>query len=305
MSLKAYNGMMSRKSIKYIQDELCIRLDRFKDVSENKLAATYADIFFSHVDNHTNAITYIKDEANNEIKLEDSLSKIKIDNDTTILSYMYQASKILSEGYQINDFMAHLNLTIQAINNRKILIYPNIIVEEHKTILLEFLEDWYCQNQTDPDSTISRRQWKQREKDWYKFDEVQGFNIKIQLFDPTHYWNSLNKNFRGDELINKILKFIPSEEDRIKSIARRAVKAKIEKESKEQNEKISWRIFDRLTLDGNTEIEDYIKSHNIQVTTIDADFIKNAKFDLLKDERKEKLNKINTYQDDITRTNKI
>ena len=46
MSLKAYNGMMSRKSIKYIQDELCIRLDRFKDVSENKLAATYADIFF-------------------------------------------------------------------------------------------------------------------------------------------------------------------------------------------------------------------------------------------------------------------
>ena len=298
MSLKAYDGMMSRKSIKFIQDEIVKRLDRFKEASENKLAKSYAAAFTDHIDKHYDIIKRIEYEAITEVELKDKIKKIEINDDTTILSYLFQASKILSKCTYINDFMAHLNISIQAINNRKILVYPSIIVNEHKNILLEFLEDWYCQNQCDPDESVSRQQWKQREKDWYAFDEVRGFSIKIQLFDPNHYWNSLNDNFRGSELINKILKFIPSEETRIRRFARNSVIKQIEKEAKEKGEEVkSYNVIKRLTEENNTEIDDYIKSHNIQVTPIDFDLILNAKFDLLKAERKEKIDKINTCQE--------
>lgn len=298
MSLKAYDGMMSRKSIKYIQDEIVKRMDRFKEASENKLAKSYAEAFVNHIDKHYDVIKSIEFDAINEVEIKEKIKKIEINDDTTILSYLFQASKILSKGTYLNDFMAHLNISIQAINSKKILVYPNIIVHEHKPILLEFLEDWYCQNQCDPDENVSRQQWKQREKDWYAFDEVKGFNIKIQLFDPNHYWNSLNDNFRGTELVNKILKFIPSEETRIRRFARNSVINKIEKEAKEKGEEIkSYDVIKRLTDEGNTEIDDYIKSHNIQVTPIDADLIGNLKFELLKAERKEKLDKINTCQE--------
>lgn len=298
MSLKAYDGMMSRKSIKYIQDEIVKRMDKFKEASENKLAKSYADAFVSHIDKHYDVVKSIELDAINEVELKEKIKKIEINDDTTVLSYLFQASKILSKGTYVNDFMAHLNISIQAINSKKILVYPNIIVNEHKPILLEFLEDWYCQNQCDPDENVSWRQWKQREKDWYAFDEVRGFNIKIQLFDPNHYWNSLNDNFRGTELVNKILKFIPSEETRIRKFARNAVINQIEKEAKEKGEEVkSYNVIRRLTDEGNTEIDDYIKSHNIQVTQIDADLIGNLKFELLKAERKEKLDKINTCQE--------
>ena len=298
MSLKAYDGMMSRKSIKYIQDEIVKRMDRFKEASENELAKSYAAAFTDHIDKHYDVIKRIEFDAHQEIELKNKIDKIKIEDDTTILSYLFQASKILSKGTYLNNFMAHLNISIQAISSKKILVYPNIIVHEHKPILLEFLEDWYCQNQCDPDENVSRQQWKQREKDWYAFDEVRGFNMKIQLFDPNHYWNSLNDNFRGKELIDKILTFIPSEETRIRRFARNSVITQIEKEAKEKGENIkSYDVIRRLTEENNTEIDDYIKSHNIQVTPIDADLILNAKFELLKAERKEKLDKINTCQE--------
>jgi hypothetical protein len=296
MSLKAYDGMMSRKSIKYIQDEIIKRLDKFKDASENELAEKYANLFVDHFDGGMECVKSIGYEAHGDIEIQEKISKINIDDDTTILSYIFQASKILCQSTQQNGFMVHLNISLEAISNRKILVYPNIIVHKHKDILLEFLEDWYCQNSSDPDEDVPRRQWRQREKDWNNFNENQHFNLKIQLFDPTHYWNGLHQHFRGENLINKILEHIPSDEKRIRSIAKRRLIKKIEKELTEKGEKSSaWNISYRLSEKGNTEIDDYIKSHDIKIYKFDAEFIKNARLnhDPNKEIRKEKLKKIN------------
>jgi len=279
MSLKAYDGMMSRKSIKYIQDEITKNIDRFRDASENKLAKKYAKLFVEHFDGEMDIKNRINFDAQNEVKLDDEIKKIEIKDNTIILSYIYQVSKILSKGYFVNDFMAHLNISLQAINNKKILIYPSIIVNEHKQILLEFLEDWYCQNQCDADENVKKQQWKQREKDWYNFNEIPGFSMKIQLFDPTDFMKSLNSSFRGDKLINKILKYIPSDEKRIRKIAKSKVINNIEKEANDKGEKMSiWNIIDRISNKENTEIDDYIKNNNIEIVKIDFDFIKTATF---------------------------
>jgi len=278
MSLKAYDGMMSRKSIKYIQDEIIKRLDRFREASNNHITKKYAELFVGYFDKGISVIKEIEFEAIDDSDVRDKISKIKIEDDTTILSYIFQASKILSEGYFLNDFMVHLNLSIQAINNRKILIYPNIIVKEHKSILLEFLEDWYCQNQCDADENVKIRTWKQREKDWYNFDEVQGFSMKIQLFDPNHYWNSLVKNFRGKELIDGILKHIPSDEDRIRKIAKDIVINKLIEQSTVADKKLSfYEVIKLLEKDNNTEINDYIKNNEISIVKIDSEVITNTK----------------------------
>lgn len=296
MSLKAYDGMMSRKSIKYIQDEIIKRLDRFREASENQLAEKFAELFYEHVDKIRTVIDNIEFDAINEDSIKDKINKIKIDEETTIFSYIFQASKILSLSSYKNEFAVHLNITLEAIHNKKILVYPNILVNDHKPILLEFLEDWYCQNSCDADDRVSRRQWKQREKDWYNFDENRGFSLKIQLFDPTNYINSINRNFRGDKLMNKILEYIPSDEKRLRRIAKNAIIDNYEKEKKLKNEKPSlWEIVDRLSSDSNTEIDDYIKNNNIILTTIDEEFLKTAKLkpNPLADIRKEKLDEIN------------
>lgn len=295
MSLKAYDGMMSRKSIKYIQDEIVKRLDRLKKASENQIAETIADIFVEYFDNNFSVIKNIEYHTNGDRTIKEKIDQIKIDDDKTIWSYIYQASKILSESKYTNPFTVHLNISLQAINNRKILLYPNILVNEHKHILLEFLEDWYCQNQSDPDTRVPARIWKQREKDWYNFDEVQGFSMKIKLFDPSDYWNSLVINFRGEEAIEKILKFVPSDEERIKSIAYKLVINNYKKDCEEKNIKFNYyNVSSQLRCEGNTEVEDYIKNNNIILTKIDKDCIENAKlnYNPIAEIRKEKLQEI-------------
>lgn len=302
MSLKAYDGMMTRKSIKYIQDEIVKRMDRLKEASENRLAESYAEIFVDYFDSNYNVVENIKYDTLNEVALKNKIDEIKITDETTIWSYIYQASKILAEGHYINRFMVHLNITLEAVNNRKTLVYPNIIVNEHKPILLEFLEDWYCQNQCDPDERVNRRVWKQREKDWYNFNEIPGFNMKIQLFEPSSLLNSIVRNFRGDEAVEKILKFIPSDEKRLRGIAFVLMGKEYKKECEEKNIKYNFYEYSRrLQEEGNTEIDDYIKTHNIILTKIDADCIKNTKlnYNPISEQRKEKLQEITKNNESV------
>lgn len=95
-------------------------------------------------------------------------------------------------------------------------------------------------------------------------------------------------------MTDKILKFIPSDEYRIRKIAKNLILKNIEKEAKEKGEEIKiWNVIDRLSNSENTEIDDYIKSHNIKITTIDKDYISNEKINLLKLERKQKLDELN------------
>ena len=292
MSLKAYDGMMTRKSIKYIQDEIVKRMDRLKEASENKLAKSYAGIFIDYFDSNFSVVENIKyDTLNEEVALKNKIDEIKITDETTIWSYIYQASKILAEGRYINRFMVHLNISLEAVNNRKILVYPHIIVNEHKSILLEFLEDWYCQNQCDPDERVNSRVWKQREKDWYNFNEITGFNMKIQLFEPSNLLDSIVRNFRGEEAIEKILKFIPSDEERLNKIVKQII---IKREKENCKQKNIYFDPSELLKNINSEIEDYIKTHNIILTKIDNDCIKNAKlnYNPISEIRKEKLQEI-------------
>lgn len=175
MSLKAYDGMMSRKGIKYIQDEIIKNLPKFREVSVNKLAKKYAELFVDYVDDGHDIKKLFKFDVGNQKDLKSKMDDIEIDDNTTVFSYIFQASEILSEGHFRNSFMIHLNMSLQVINDEKILVYPNIIINEHKNILLEFLEDWNYQNQSDPDEDVPTEEWEERGKDWDVFDEIQIF----------------------------------------------------------------------------------------------------------------------------------
>lgn len=269
MSLKAYNGMMTKKGFKYIQDETIKRIDKFKDISKNKIAERYADLFVKYLDLDESIKSDLKFDAINE---KDILSQIDEINSKNILSYIFQTSKILSKSKYLNDFTVHLNLTIEEIEN-KILVYPNILVNEHKDILLEYLDDWYCQNQSDSDENVSKDEWNERSKDWYVFNEISNYLCQIQLFKPDEIFNNLLNDFRGDDLINRILKFIPSKEKRIKDKAIHLILKEYE-----MNDVFDYLKLKKELLSDNRKVQNYIDEMKVDVVDINYDLIKDLEF---------------------------
>lgn len=276
MSLKAYDGMMTRKGLAYIQKEILDRFSRFEEASQNALAKTYVDYIISHVDDNYNIIEHIKSCAINESKsIKNEIDNINITDQTTLFSYLFQAGNILSTGQYKNDFMVELKLFVDCIDD-KILINPSLNVKEHKDILLEFMTDWYCQNQSDQDESINDIEWKEREKDWYAFNEHRGFSINIMVFDPNHYWNNFNSFFRGDILYDKIIKYLPSDEKRKRKIAKmKIIDEKTKAVDKDDRMSKVWNIIGELSKKDNTEIDDYVRTHDIELINIDVDFLKN------------------------------
>lgn len=269
MSLKAYNGMMTKKGFKYIQDETIKRIDKFKDISKNKIAERYADLFVKYLDLDESIKSDLKFDAINE---KDILSLIDKINSKNILYYIFQTSKILSKSKYLNDFTVHLNLTIEEIEN-KILVYPNILVNEHKDILLEYLDDWYCQNQSDSDENVSKDEWNERSKDWYVFNEISNYLCQIQLFKPDEIFNNLLNDFRGDDLINRILKFIPSKEKRIKDKAIHLILKEYE-----MNDVFDYLKLKKELLSDNRKVQNYIDEMKVDVVDINYDLIKDLEF---------------------------
>lgn len=269
MSLKAYNGMMTKKGFKFIQNETIKRIDKFKEASKDQIAERYADLFVKYLDLDESIKSDLKFDAINE---EDILSQIDKINSKNILSYIFQASKILSKSKYKNEFTVHLNLTIEEIDN-KILVYPNILVNKHKDILLEYLDDWYCQNQSDPDDSVSEDEWNERSKDWYAFNGISNYLCQIHLFKPDNIFYGLMNEFRGDDLINRILKFIPSKEKRIKDKAIHLILKEYEMDN----------VFDYMKLrkellDNNEKIQNYIVEMKVDVVDINYDLIKDLEF---------------------------
>lgn len=278
MSLKAYDGMMTRNGLKYIQDGFKNHLDELREISLNKLGKSYADIIMDYVDNGDDMYTNLIYEAHGEIDIIDKLKQIKLD-DVTLISLLHQSSKILSTACYVNKFTVHLNVTLEALDD-KILVYPNIIVHEHRDVLLKFLDDWYCQDQCDEDETVPTDEWEQRKKDWYDFDETRGMTFKIHLFEPHHHWNSLNKHFRGDELFEYVLKNIPTDDERIRKLAYNKVfESKVKQyPDNEHGYSLFYDIRVELKQDGNTEIDDYIKNNDIELIKVDKDFLTSKYF---------------------------
>lgn len=269
MSLKAYNGMMTKKGFKYIQDQTIKRIDKFKEASKDQIAERYADLYVKYLDLDDSIQTDLRFDAVNEKNI---LSQIDEINSKNILSYIFQTSKILSKSKYVNEFTVHLNLTIEEIEN-KILVYPNILVNEHKDILLEYLDDWYCQNQCDPDENVSEDEWNERNKDWYAFNEINNYLCQIQLFKPDDIFKSLMDEFRGDDLINRILKFIPSKEKRIKDKAIHLIL----KENK-MNDVFNYFELRKKLLSNNKKVQNYIDEMKVDVVDINYDLIKDLEF---------------------------
>lgn len=269
MSLKAYNGMMTKKGFKYIQDETIKRIDKFKEVSKDQIAERYSDLFVEYLDLEDSIQTNLRFNAVNDKIMLSQIDEIDSKN---ILSYIFQASKILSKSKHINEFTVHLNLTIEEINN-KILVYPNLLVNKHREILLEYLEDWYCQNQCDPDDDVPEDEWVERSKDWYAFNNIGNYSCKIQLFNPDDIFNNLLNEFRGDDLINRILKYIPSKEKRIKDKAIHLIL----KEYK-MNDVSDYMKLRKELLDDNEKIQNYIDEMKVDVVDITYDLIKELEF---------------------------
>lgn len=212
MSLKAYDGMLYKKGFHSLQEKIKENLHILKAQSVDKVLKTYVRLLLKHIDLNEKVKDYFSFELINSKK--DTKRLLDINDDTTLLSYLYQAAVICSESFNVNDFTVHLNLTIEAKSKSKILVYPNILVNEHKETLLTFLEDWYAQDNSDPDENVSKYQWKTRRNDWYEFNTTRGMTNMIQLFNPNELMGGIVKNLRGDDLINGILSNIPSDEVR-------------------------------------------------------------------------------------------
>jgi len=271
MSLKAYDGMMTRNGLAYIQEEILKRIDRFEDASQNELAKCYAKDIILHVDEKCDIIHQMEYlSINDSEELKNKIKEISIKEDTTLMSYLFQSGKILSKSQYKNDFMVDLSLSIDCRDD-KILIFPNINVGEHRTILLEFLNDWYCQNQSDPDENVKEDEWDEREKDWYVFNEHKGLSMKIMIFDTNNYSKNLNEHFRGEILYQKILENIPSDDIRKRKIVTNILISEKLKDNDDYS--TVWNILGELKKDDNSEITEYINSHDIQLFKIDKEFL--------------------------------
>lgn len=269
MSLKAYDGMMTRKGFPYIHEKIKENLPLFLECSKTKLAEVFAEVFIGYADTGMNPKTatlfcyYTKQE-------ERELSEIKVEPDTTILSFLWQVAKIMSRSEFDNKFISHLTLTLEP-KGRKILVYPGIFVPGHKEILLSFLEDWYAQDQTDPPEDVPARQWEQRCNDWRDFNETRGMRIKIEIFDPTHYRDNLLEQIRGTQLIDKIFELIPSEDERKETIWKRGFIESIMEEGSVEKFFEAKEYY--RSEKGQKEFAEYKKKNPITLKKIDREFI--------------------------------
>lgn len=270
MSLKAYDGMMTRNDFEYIQNKLTERLPEFLEISKSTILKQYALLITDYVDDGRCVVDKMLYHAHNETNVKAKIEKI--DTSKSLLSVIYQGHKILSEGYFINDFMGHLRISLQ-YHNGKFLIYPNIIVERHRRVLNEIFEDWYCQDQCDPDEDVSEDEWEERKKDWYAFNEVRGLKTQIVIFDPTHHWDNLPEQMRSDDFVDSILQWIPSDETRVWNIAKKRLFNEMLKNPDKSNYVELMQVGKKIKENDNKLIKEYIQNNNIELTKIDSDFL--------------------------------
>jgi hypothetical protein len=277
MSLKAYNGMMTKKGLKFLQDKIKENLHLFKEASERQVLKAYVGAILHKTDKNNSMFNYFRFAAINEDKIVGELEEIKLD-DITNLSLLYQAGKILTNGYFVNDFCVHLNLTLECVKTNKILVYPNLLVPEHEGILLSFLTDWYAQNQCDPDENVPKREWNQRCRDWNSFNETRGYQQKIILFDPQDFYGIV-KNLRGEDLVKGIIANIPSDEKRKEKILRNKFIDNLTNRFKAESKDLVMGSYHLAmnyfkSKEGETEFEEFKKNTPIELVTIDEEFLK-------------------------------
>jgi len=270
MSLKAYDGMMTKKGFGYLIEKIKENIPAFEEESKKNLGFIFAYQFMRYADNNTipNATHFILTQ-NMTKDDEKEISKIRQD-DTTILDYVYQVAQVLVKSEYANDFTSHLRIEIEPIG-KKLLVYPSIFVNNHRLILLKFLEDYHAQNQTDRPNKVTKREWEQRIKDWYSFGSTWGIKTHITLFDPNSYRNNILTHFNGDELIQYIFRELPSDEFRKDLIWKENFDEHLNKVFNKRIGKLDYIISE----EGKHEFEQYKQDNPIELVKIDYDYIQN------------------------------
>jgi hypothetical protein len=247
MSLKAYEGLMTRKGLKYVQDETIKRIPKFRAAGENQLLEKYAEMVLEFVDHGVSAEQLLKHASFGLDRFTTKqYEEIKIEKDTTLISLIYQISRAASKSMFMNPFTVELNLTLEA-KERRTLVYPSISVPEYRDILREYLINWYAQDQCDPPDDVAKSEWKTRCKDWWNFGEIKGFQFRIKLFNPDNY-DSINTELRGNALYDGIIAKIPINSKRQERIAiKNIMKAEFENSEKKKEFDSSevWKYIER------------------------------------------------------------
>jgi hypothetical protein len=278
MSLKAYEGLMTRKGLKYVQDETIKRIPKFREAGENQLLEKYAEMVLEFIDFGITAEHILKFNGFGLDRFtEKEYNEIKIEKDTDLISLIYQISRAASKSMFMNPFTVELNLSLEA-KERRTLIYPSISVPEYRDILREYLTDWYAQNQCDPPDDVAKSEWKIRCKDWLQFGEISGFQFRIRLFNPDNY-DSINTELREDKLYDGIIAKIPINSIRQTTIA---IKRILDAEYAEKKENFDatkvWEYIERRNYyrndtAGELAVVQYILDNNIVVQPITKELL--------------------------------
>ncbi|MFA5207493.1 MAG: hypothetical protein WC428_02435 [Candidatus Paceibacterota bacterium] len=280
MSLKAYEGLMTRKGLKYVQDETIKRIPKFRAAGENQLLEKYAEMVLEFVDYGIPAYKILEFAGLSLDRFtQKEYNEIKITADTSLISLIYQISRAASKSMFMNPFTVELNLSLEA-KERRTLVYPSISVPEYRGILREYLIDWYAQDQCDPPDDVSKSEWKTRCKDWWNFGEIKGFQFRIRLFNPDNY-DSINNELRGDALYDGIIAKIPINSKRQERIAiKNILKAEFENSEKKKEFDSSevWKYIERKRYyrndtAGQLTVIQYVVDNNIVVQPITKEIL--------------------------------
>ena len=275
MSLKAYDGMMTTKGFSYLQNKIKEHMDEFFEVSKEAMLNHYVSYIINFVDYDIDLHDRFMSECN-EVSIKREIES-RSRYDSTIIGTIMRNSKILGKSSMRNEASVDLILRIEDIGN-KLLVYPNTCVKEHKKILLKFLDDWYAQNQVDPDEDVPEDEWKERCKDWWEFNETNGFEMRIHIFDPDHYWNNFTNLLRNKtSVIDEVIKRLPTDEDRmLKKASKILFDERYNAAPKPTKFEVglAMKISKELHKDDKKILRDYIKTNPISVTKIDEEFLK-------------------------------
>ena len=276
MSLKAYDGLMTKRGLKYVQDETIKRIPKFREAAENQLLDKYAEMVLEFVDYGISAEKILEygSFGLDRFTLKE-YEEIKIDKDTELMSLIYQISRAASKSMFMNSFTVELNLSLEAKKGRT-LVYPSISVPDYRLILREYLQDWYAQNQCDPDENVPVDEWELRCKDWLEFGEIRGFQFRIRLFNPDNY-DSVNTELREDKLYDGIINNIPINSVRETRIAIKEIMQKEYKDKEVDPTKI-WDYIERQNYyrnetKGQLEVIQYITDNNITIQPITKELL--------------------------------
>lgn len=284
MSLKAYDGMMIEEDFGYLQSQLQSHLNEFEAAAKQHLAKKFAEMIVSHIDRGesiTSLFKYIDVDRSTRLAEIEPLLKDTVGTEHNLLRLLVRLAKKYSLSQFRNEFTVGLTLTIEKIDNR-LLVYPSVNVKTYREILVKFLKDWYAQDQTDEPEDVDPKEWKLRCEDWYKFDETRGLQTIVKIFDDTHYWNNIYEHLDFPELIELILREIPSETDRrINLMNRRFIEMRLAEMQSQQGDVSTSTAFRMMTdihqylktEQGKTELENYIQSNPVEIKVIDKNML--------------------------------